>query len=55
VMLVTLGSLTSYGEAMGLMAAAALMGLIGEAARRVRLLKAPFSLGPAHMRVKASP
>jgi len=54
-MLVTLGSLASPWDALRLLAAAALLGLMGEGARRIRLLKAPFSLGPARMRIKASP
>jgi hypothetical protein len=55
VMLVTLGALSSPWDALRLCAAAVVMGALGEGARRIRLLKAPFSLGPARMRIKASP
>ena len=54
-LLVALGSLQSPPDALRLMLGVVAPGLLGEGARRMRLLKAPFSLSPARMRIKASP
>jgi hypothetical protein len=54
-LLVSLGTVNTFGDARQVVYAVALIAALGEVARRSRLLKWPLSLAPKQMRIKLSP